>query len=384
MKKLLGSIVLIIAITTFFNSAQAQIAINNLGQVYTQNFDSLGTNGVNWTNEVTISGWLFVQSTNSVDAGPITTLTASEGGIIFSFEGFPLNTGTSGANDRSLGSAAGLTFFPPPTNDFFYGARFVNSTGNTITNMNVAYIGEQWRDQSATSQTIQFFHRVGGTNFLGDPSNVGWTATPSLDFTSLQNANSGTLNGNNPANKTNIVNDIPVTVAAGQEFWIRWADLDNVGVSDQFLSIDDVTLTFTGINTNTNTPASNDVLAVTAEFKKPKSKLRFKGTKGFGLKIYLRSTNTLTKASYAAFGGNGTNTPTNLVFVEAGKFIAAKGKLAKQKGVNIVVKSKKNKVGVGITAGSSPVTLVLKVDGTQETNAVSALITNVFTDVKVK
>lgn len=384
MKKFLGSIVLTIAIIAGFNSAKAQIAINNLGQVYTQNFDSLGTNTVIWTNEVTLPGWLYVQSTNSVDAGPITGLPASDGSVIFVFDGVSFHTGVSADADRSLGSAAGLILGLPPTNEFFYGARFVNSTGNTITNVNVSYVGEQWRDQAATSQTIQFFHRVGGTNFLGDPSNVGWTATPSLDFTSLQNVNSGTLNGNNPANRTNLVNDIPVTVAPGQEFWIRWADLDNVGVSDQFLSIDDVTLTFTGINANTNTPSSNNVLAVTAEFKKPKSKLRFKGTKGFGLKIYLRSTNTLTKASYAAFGGSGTNTPTNLVFVEAGKFTAAKGKLAKKKGVNIVVKSKNNKAGAGLTAGSSPVTLVLKIDGTQETNAVSALITNVFTDVKVK
>jgi hypothetical protein len=387
MKKIFAVTILSLTVTWFH--ANAQIVINNLGQVYTQNFDSLGTNDVNWTNEVTIPGWLFVQATNSVDAGTATFIQETDGTLVVSPEGFAFNAGTDGDPDRSLGSAAG-PIFVPPTNDFFYGARFVNSTGNTITNVNVSYFGEQWRDQAAAPQTVQFFHRVGGNDFLGDPNNVGWTATPSLDFTSLQNMNANTtLDGNAPANRTNIVGDISVSIAPNQEFWIRWSDTDDAGVFDQFLSIDDLSITFTGI-VNTNNPPppdTNNVLSVSVELKKPKTgkKLKFKSSKGFKVKAWLRSTNTLTQASFVAFGGSGTNAPTNVTFVNFDVFkVLTKGKLFKKKGVNVLCKTKKNKAGVGIPAGASPVTLIIKVDGTQGTNAASALVTNVFTDVVVK
>ncbi|MBX7157168.1 MAG: hypothetical protein K1X66_02100 [Verrucomicrobiae bacterium] len=373
---------------------QAQIAINNLGQVYTQNFDSLGTNSVNWTNEVTIPGWRFVQSTNAIDAGSITTATVTDGNLFLFFDGMAFNYGATGNPDRALGSAAGPILGLGATNEFFFGARFVNSTGNTITNVSVSYFGEQWRDQAATQQTLRFFHRVGGTDFLGDPNNVGWIATPTLDFTSLQNMNANmSLNGNAPANRTNIINNLSVTIAPNEEFWIRWSDTDDPGVNnDQLLGIDDLSITFTGIASgNTNNPPSpntNNILNVSVELKKPNpaKKLKF-AQKGFKVKAWLRSTNTLSKASFAAFGGSGTNAPTNLTFTDFGTFkILTKGKLFKKKGVNVLAKTKgkTNKAGIGIPAGSSPVTLVIKVDGLQGTNAASALVTNVFSDVIVK
>lgn len=391
MKKIVGSFILTVALMATFNSAQAQIAINNLGQVYSENFDSLGTNNVNWTNETTIAGWSFVSSTNGGDAGPVTVLFTNSGENTVTI-GY--NLGSSQAADRTLGALSGQFIIIAPTNEFYYGAHFINNSIDTITNVNVSYVGEQWRNSDVNAQALNFFQRVGGTNFLGDPNNIGWTAVPSLDFLSLQNTGANLpLDGNNPANRTNLVSDINVTIAPGQEFWIRWSDTDFGGVPspDQTLGIDDVSLTFTGIAFDTNSPISpsNNVLSTSLELKKPKAskKLVFSGANGFKVKGFLRSTNTLTKASFAAFGGSGTNAPTNLTFTDFGKFqILSKGKLFKKKGVSVVIQTKgKAKAGIGIAAASSPVTLVIKVDGTQGTNgAASAFFTNVFSNVKVK
>ncbi|MBX7158370.1 MAG: hypothetical protein K1X66_08310 [Verrucomicrobiae bacterium] len=357
----------------FAHLGQSQISITgSLPQNYTQDFDSLGTNNVTWTDNSTILGWLYVISANSTNAGTVPSLLASDGNAIFSL-GF--NFGSSADLDRALGSRA---LAVANTNELFYGARFINNTAGTITNVSISYVGEQWRDADANPQTISFFYRVGGSDFLGDPSNIGWTATPALDFTSPQNAAAGVLDGNLPANQTPVNGSVNVNVAPGQEFWIRWADLFNTVNADHFLGIDDVNITFNGIN-----PAP--VLGgVSIELKKPKvgKKLKFKSSKGFKLKAFVFSeSNAVTKASYAAFGG--TNSPTNLTFINAGKFkILTKGKLFKKKGVKAIIQSTKTtKPGVGVT--ESPVTLLVRVFGGSN-DASEVTFTNTFSDVKIK
>ena len=390
MKKLVVNIILFFVLISI---SKAQIAVTTLGQVYSENFDTLGATNITWTNEVTIPGWWFARSINGTNSSLQTVLftNAGQNTVTISY-----NLGENNQPDRAIGALSGKGSLSwAPTNEYYYGAHFINVTTTTITNINLSYVGEQWRDSSLNAQTLNFFYRIGGTNFLSDPNNVGWTAFPSLNFSSLQNtAINMPLDGNSPVNRTNLVSNIPVNIAPDQEFWIRWSDTDFGGGTelDHTVGIDDVALTFTGIipNNNTNNPIpinpSNTVLAVTAEFKKPKTKLRFKSSKGFKVKALLRSVNTLTKASYVAFRGSSTNAPTNLTFVNFGKFkIITKGKL-KKKGVNALAQTKgpSNKAGIGLIAGSAPVTLILKIDGTKNTNAASAFLTNIFTDVRVK
>ena len=387
---MLGNFLLAVCLLVVLNNVKAQITINTLDQVYTQNFDSLGTNDVAWTNEVTIPDWLFVHSADSVNAGPINNLLASQGAGPEIISASPLNLGTD--TDRALGSQAGVSLFSLTTNEYFYGVHFINATTATITNVTISYIGEQWFDAANTPETISFFYRIGGIDFLGDPSNAGWIASPNLNFTSIQNTGLGnTLDGNNLANRTNLVSDITVSIAPGEEFWIRWTDLEDPAGVSHILGIDDLSLTFTGIAHITNNAlpnATNNILGVSLELKKPNPAKTLKfGQKGFKVKAWLSSTNTLTKASFATFAS--TNVSTNLTFTDFGFFkILTKGKLFKKKGVKAIAQTKGsgNKAGIGIAAGSSPITLVIKVDGTQGTNnsSASAFFTNVFTDVKAK
>ncbi|MBX7158369.1 MAG: hypothetical protein K1X66_08305 [Verrucomicrobiae bacterium] len=363
----------------FAHLGQSQISITgSLPQNYTQDFDSLGTNTVPWANESTIAGWSYVRSTNGLDAGVVSQLVESDGTFPFLFTPAALNLGTTADADRALGSRPGFFILDQITNEFFYGARFVNNSLGTITNVNVSYNGEQWRDNNATPHVINFFYRLGGSDFLGDTNNIGWTAFPALDFTSPNNAGMNvTVDGNAPGNRTALNANISLNIAPGETFWIRWADLFDAGVGDH-LAIDDVNITFNGIN-----PAP--VLGgVSIELKKPKvgKKLKFKSSKGFKLKAFVFSeSNAVTKASYAAFGG--TNSPTNLTFINAGKFkILTKGKLFKKKGVKAIIQSTKTtKPGVGVT--ESPVTLLVRVFGGSN-DASEVTFTNTFSDVKIK
>ena len=365
---------------SLFALSQAQISINgSLPKNYTQNFDILGTNNVNWANESSILGWLFVVSTNGVDNGPITTLYPSDGGSMTLALGYTL--GTTANLDRSLGSRS-LTF--GDVYELFYGARFINNTLGTITNVSISYAGEQWRDADNNAQTIAFYYRIDGSNFLGDPSNTGWTAASSLDFISPQNTGLNiALDGNNPTNRIVISDDIQVTLAPGQEFWIRWADTANTPSNDHILGIDDLVISFDGINPVPPPNLPPVLEGVTIELKKPKigKRLKFKGSKGFKVKGLITSaSNTVSQASYAAFGG--TNTPTNLTFIDAGKFkLLTKGKLFK-KGVDATFKSTKTtKAGAGIT--ETPVTFLVRIFGGSN-NASQVTFTNIFTDVKIK
>lgn len=367
----------------FAHLGQSQISITgDLPQNYTQNFDdALGTNTVAWANEVTIPGWSFVQATNDVDAGPVASLLDSDGTFGLGDGSSGLNLGTIADPDRALGSRPGLgPFLSQPVREFFYGARFVNNSLGTITNVNISYNGEQWRaNLNATPGTLDFYYRAGGTDFIGDTNNTGWTAAPNLNFSSVNNALlNAPIDGNDPANRSAINGDISVNIEPGQTFWIRWADLADTGNGDH-LSIDDVNITFNGINPP---PA---LTGVSIELKKPKigKKLKLKTSKGINkVKGFVFSeSNAISKVSYAAFGG--TNTPTNLVFIDAGKFkVLTKGKLFKKKGVDAIFASNKNsRPGIGIT--EAPVTLLVRVfGGSNGTSQVT--FTNTFTDVKIK
>lgn len=368
MKKLLTLTAALFVLGSFYQKSEAQVAINVLPTTYSQNFDSFGTANVNWTNNVTLTGWFLEQETNAV-----TSLTASDGGG-GSFDFY--NYGSMGAPDRALGSIAGAD------STAFYGLQFTNSSVQTITNIIITYTGEQWKIGNLNDMlpdTLQFFFRVGGTGFLADTNNTGWTPVPTLNFNSPQNPGgvTQTLDGNNPTNRVVVLGNILTTVAPGEEVWLRWFDQnDNLG--DHGLGIDDLSVEFQGPGLVLIFP-----LDATVELKKPKLTKKLKvGNKGFPIKGLIKTTNTVSEVSYFAFGG--TNEPTNAVFKVAGKLKEfKKGKKFKQ-GFKYLFKHRggDNKPGAGIT--ETPVNLVIRVQGTQNGGAASLTTNFVFTDVKIK
>ena len=372
-----------ILVVTFFvagfslERGYSLIAITNLPTTYSQNFDSFPLANISWEDNSTLTGWYATFVVNGDSLDPI-ALNADNGSA---FTPGLKNYGPNGFPERALGSLAFNDNFTDA--QVFYGAGFINNTMNVIiTNIAISYIGEQWRDANTFVEALAFFYRVGGTNFTPTTDNVGWTNVMNLNFNTPQNTGSDiALNGNIGANRSARTAEISgLSIAPSNTFWIRWFDNNSMGENHGF-AIDDLSVTFSGV-TQAEVEVSN-LTGFKVELKKPKAEkiLKFKSAKGFEVKGNVITSNTVTQVSYTAFGG--TNIPTNLTFIEPLKFNELKkGKLFKKKGVKYQFNAKKNKAGVGITA--EPVTLILRLAGSQGTNTGFYYQTNVFNNVEIK
>ncbi len=230
--------------------AMAQVPLTTLGTAYTQNFDTLpATGSATWTSNSTITGWYSVRS------GTGTTIVAdtgsSNGGNLYSF-------GSTGSSDRALGSLGSSN---ATAGNFFYGVRLQNNTGATITSLDVAYVGEQWRNSAAAAQTVAFSYLVGSpavTGTLTEFQLAGTTVT-NLDFTSpITAGTAGALDGNAAANRTAKSFTITgLSLPSGTEIMLRWSDPDQAG-ADHGLAIDDFSVTPHGAATLPNL-SINDV-----------------------------------------------------------------------------------------------------------------------------
>jgi len=238
-------------------AANAQVLLSG-GLTYSQNFDSLSNTPAassgTWTDNATpgLVGWYasraFVSGTTSA-FGPFayTAYRVGDGsannGSIWSF-------GTIGATDRALGSLGSGT---PKTNVF--GVRIQNDTSGTVGSITIGYTGEQWRNGGNTAvQTLAFSYEVSSTPFTSPidtaaEPNGGWNAFTSLDFlTPTTGATAATLDGNNAANRTVIGPTVltGVTLAPGQEIFLRWRDIDDSG-NDHGLAVDDFSVSFSAV-----------------------------------------------------------------------------------------------------------------------------------------
>ncbi len=233
-----------------FVSARAQIAMS-VGN-YGQNFDVLGTSAANWTNDTTLPAWYSAKgdgdSTNYLaDTGSNTA------GGLRSYGG----AGSHNPADRALGSlaASGITYA--------YGARFLNDTAVTQTNITVSYTGEQWRSGSTTNaQTLAFAWAVGSSPITNAIAAVTWAAFPPLDFVSPNlSAATASLDGNAASNRRVFAGSVltGVAVAPGQELFLRWLDVDDGGF-DNGLAIDDLLVSF-----GTNPPTGNSPPLITTQ-----------------------------------------------------------------------------------------------------------------------
>ncbi|MFN6441614.1 MAG: Calx-beta domain-containing protein [Nostoc sp. DedSLP01] len=207
---------------------------------YSQYFNSLASSGtsISWVDDSTISGWYTTRTSYNPGGG-----TNNTGGL-YSF-------GTT-VGDRALGSVASAS-----TGAIYYGLRLQNNTGSSITQLQVGYTGEQWRNGGNTSyQQLKFSYQTGST--LTSLTTGTWTPVTLLDFTApIAGATSAALNGNQAANRVVIapvILNLATPIANGQEIILRWEDIDDAG-NDHGLAIDDVSVkvdytTYTVTNTN--------------------------------------------------------------------------------------------------------------------------------------
>ena len=243
-------------------------SIVTLGAPLTENFDTLASTGtgIAWADNTTIPGWYSSRVTYNSGTG------SSNAGALYSFG----VAGTNPVTDRALGSVGS-----GGTGQIFYGARFINNTGNTITSLDVSYVGEQWRTGGSSTatpsvaQTADFQYQVanaGVITAINTPS-TGWVNHDTLDFTSpiFGTTVGAALDGNAAANRTAKSSSIPLTVAPGQEVWLRWSDIDHPN-NDHGLAVDDLTVIANGgggvnISVGDATVTEGDSGTVTATFQ---------------------------------------------------------------------------------------------------------------------
>jgi hypothetical protein len=117
------------------DAAWAQsVSFTTLGSAYTQNFDALANVAGSTTNDLTIPGWFMTESGGS--ARDNEQYAVDTGG---SATGDTYSYGAAGSIERALGGLRDGTLIP------LFGASFANNTGSTITSLDVAFTGEEWR-----------------------------------------------------------------------------------------------------------------------------------------------------------------------------------------------------------------------------------------------
>lgn len=230
--------------------AMAQcVSLTTIGSASTQSFNTLSNTAGSTTNNLTITGWFMTETGGgardneqyAVDTG------GSNTGDTFSY-------GPAGNTDRALGGLQSGTLIP------VIGACFTNNSGSTISSLDVAYTGEQWRignTAAARDDRLDFQYSTDATSL----TTGAWTDVNALDFTNpIKTAGTaGALDGNAAANRTAISNSIAsLSIANGATFWIRWNDLNSSGADDG-LAVDDFSLTPQGGGPVVPTLNVNDV-----------------------------------------------------------------------------------------------------------------------------
>jgi hypothetical protein len=214
------------------------VSLTSIGTPVTENFDTLSNTAGSTTNTTLPTGWYITEQGGgardneqyAVDTG------GSNTGDIYSY-------GAAASTERALGALRSGTLIP------FFGAKFTNNTGVTITSLDVAYTGEEWRlGTTARTDRIDFQISTDAT----DLTTGTYADVNTLDFTTPDTGTIGAKNGNAAADRTAISATTPsLSIPNGASFFIRWIDLDATSADDG-LSVDDFSITpQTGVVTPT-------------------------------------------------------------------------------------------------------------------------------------
>lgn len=223
-----------------------QISITTASLNYDQNFNSLLSTGLTNSNSTIPAGWFFAETGSGANNTYATTDGTLNSGNTYSF-------GTTGNSERSLGTIQSGSVVST------IGCSFSNSTGSSISNLIISYIGEQWRlGSTGRNDRLDFQYSLDATSLTTGT----WIDVDLLDFIApISTGTTGALNGNSASNKVSIKNIISgLTITNGSNFWIRWTDFGALG-SDDGLAIDDFKIevpnTWTGNSSSSWNTASN-------------------------------------------------------------------------------------------------------------------------------
>ena len=201
--------------------AGAQVAIN--GSV--QSFDTLASTG---TSAVLPAGWAISETgTGSLANGQYTAGTGSaNSGDTYSF-------GAAASSERALGALASGSVVA------VLGAELINSTGGTLSQIDVGFTTEQWRLGALNgADRLTFAYSLDATSLTTGT----WVPVVALDAVSpvttggADSARDGNLAANRAA-VTALINGL--SLANGAKMWVRWSDVNDAG-NDDALALDDV------------------------------------------------------------------------------------------------------------------------------------------------
>ncbi len=214
----------------FVGRAQTPVDITSS---YAEPFDGMGATGTAYR-----PGWTAIRYAGTSTIGATLTLVVNNGsgnpGAIY-------NVGTTGNANRALGSLASGGTIPR------FGAAFKNTTGSTITQLDLAGFMEQWKTGSnAVVENLPFEYSLDAPD-LNDGTTVTWTPAPGMDLVEkLTTLNTNVaVDGDDAANRTAISATITgLSIPNNAVFRIRWSDTNDNG-NDGMYAIDDFTMTAT-------------------------------------------------------------------------------------------------------------------------------------------
>jgi len=208
-----------------FNLAAAnELQLAAVGTAVTQNFDSLARTD----SSLMPLGWFFVETGTAANTTYAAGTGSSATGNIYSF-------GADGLTERALGGLQSSSLIP------VFGAKIRNTTGSTLTDLSISYVGERWRlGATGREDRLDFEYSTDATSL----SDGTWTAVSTLNFTAPSSSGAtGPLNGNDVANSVTVTGTVQnLSLANGAALWIRWVDFNASGADDG-LGIDDFSVT---------------------------------------------------------------------------------------------------------------------------------------------
>jgi hypothetical protein len=276
--------------STFFSGAlvalawtapvQAAVTYSTPGSSYTQNFDSLPVAPENaslqatipWTDDsnssatqTSLPGWFLYHPLVAATEGGVNTHQRFRIGNGSANTGSFYSYGTTGSADRALSGLNADTLStpanaatPPLTveeTQMYMGLQLNNNTGIILNSFSLGYIGEQWRRagntgaNQITDDRLDFQYSLNPAATISSP-NALYTDVNALDFVSPQQTGAaGTIDGNDPANRTALSATVSNIVwAPGTALFLRWVDTNYPGPNpsasatrgDNGLGIDDL------------------------------------------------------------------------------------------------------------------------------------------------
>lgn len=252
--------------TELLGSASTRF-VNDYGTVDSPTTTGTGNNFTGRTSQSgsQLVGWFAAQGTTVANGGngQIIDTSTPYNSTVRTSNSLPMPANTTGAAQSGLMVAGPTTDEAIGTSasgsNIAFGVGYRNDTGRIIDTLQVSYRGEQWRNSGASAQSLEVSYAVFGSNDLQlsldmdpdvapggattwDPNTVWRSAGGLSTFTSpITGGSAGALDGNLAANsRTLSFNLSNLQIPLNGFVVIRWRDIDDAGVTDHILAVDDV------------------------------------------------------------------------------------------------------------------------------------------------